>query len=230
MACWWRTRLGEPEQSPAPRAVDLLSITQFWRGVTAVGVFPAGGPARHAGGGGAGRAGAARETWETNLALPVDSPQVDLHGMLVEEALAELEQHVECLGGIAYRAPEGIALSVITGRQLRTPRRLTSESTSTCCWRCGARCIWTLHASRCNLAAGWSALHQHWAALHPASPDTHAEHAPPCLPVLHTRQGQPQRGRPPPYPPRSGALAHGGGPPLRRHCRHRGHHRPGDAA
>lgn len=35
--------------------------------------------------------------------------------MLVEEALAELEQHVECLGGIAYRAPEGIALSVITG-------------------------------------------------------------------------------------------------------------------
>lgn len=43
------------------------------------------------------------------------SPQVDLHGMLVEEALAELEQHVECLGGIAYRAPEGIALSVITG-------------------------------------------------------------------------------------------------------------------
>jgi hypothetical protein len=45
---------------------------------------------------------------------------VDLHGMLVEEALAELEQHIECLGGIAYRAPEGIALSVITGPQPAT--------------------------------------------------------------------------------------------------------------
>lgn len=39
--------------------------------------------------------------------------------MLVEEALAELEQHVECLGGLAYRAPDGIALSVITGERSR---------------------------------------------------------------------------------------------------------------
>lgn len=47
-------------------------------------------------------------------------PQVDLHGMLVEEALAELEHHIECLAGVAYRAPDGIALSVITGTTLRS--------------------------------------------------------------------------------------------------------------
>lgn len=38
--------------------------------------------------------------------------------MLVEEALVELEHHIECLGGVAYRAPDGIALSVITGAPL----------------------------------------------------------------------------------------------------------------
>jgi len=45
---------------------------------------------------------------------------VDLHGMLVEEALTELEHHIECLAGVAYRAPDGIALSVITGTTLRS--------------------------------------------------------------------------------------------------------------
>ena len=99
--------------------------------------------------------------------------QVDLHGMLVEEALAELEQHVECLGGIAYRAPEGIALSVITGRQPRTREQLTdcrahlhaagADQSVTC--SASGHCI-----SPCSLNSGWSAMQQRCPTLHRASP------------------------------------------------------------
>jgi hypothetical protein len=53
--------------------------------------------------------------------------------MLVEEALAELEQHIECLGGIAYRAPDGIALSVITGAQPAAPAYPTPCHTMAAC-------------------------------------------------------------------------------------------------
>ena len=41
--------------------------------------------------------------------------QVDLHGMLVDEATRELEDLALNLGSMAYRYSEGIALKIITG-------------------------------------------------------------------------------------------------------------------
>jgi hypothetical protein len=38
---------------------------------------------------------------------------VDLHGLLVEEALQKLELHLVSLGGLGH--PEGILLRVVTG-------------------------------------------------------------------------------------------------------------------
>ena len=41
--------------------------------------------------------------------------QIDVHGMLVEEALETVEHHLCGCGGLAADLPEGIVLSIIVG-------------------------------------------------------------------------------------------------------------------
>ena len=50
-----------------------------------------------------------------NGKLACHPTQVDLHGMLVEEALEKLAHQLVCCGGLASGHPEGVLLRVIVG-------------------------------------------------------------------------------------------------------------------
>ena len=49
---------------------------------------------------------------------PTRSLQVDLHGMLVDEAILKLEHQLMCCGGLASGHPEGVLLHVIVGNSM----------------------------------------------------------------------------------------------------------------